>query len=213
MTVLSPTGYPTRPQLQHVFAAGLRFDTVVEYLDDQGRWRPLCSDEDTPNAAPPSLMEQVLGLLREKPPTLPDSLASWRDWVETMQPSESWRVQEIVRPLTEWQSDLLHVLAVGGLVLVKLALPKAGSRWMLVTGLECEEGGLGLPRLRSLLVLDPDVSPVWACGHNARVSLSAGRSQGSGKAVALKHKLCIYRTLDGGYAACTVEQLVAIRPR
>ncbi|WP_158291839.1 hypothetical protein, partial [Lampropedia puyangensis] len=113
-------------------------------------------------------------------------------------------------PLHALAQPLLKGLSSDGVILVQLALPKDGKRWMLVTGVECEHSASGLPKLRSLLVLDQKVPVLWGCGHNARVTLP---SKMQSDAMGLQNKLCIYRTLDGGYLACTVQRMVVIQAR
>ncbi|WP_158291842.1 hypothetical protein, partial [Lampropedia puyangensis] len=113
-------------------------------------------------------------------------------------------------PLHALAQPLLKGLSSEGVILVQLALPKNGKRWMLVTGVECEHSAFGAAKLRSLLVLDQQMPALWGCGHNARVSLP---SKSQSDSTALQNKLCIYRTLDGGYLACTVQRMVVIRNR
>lgn len=217
MTALHPA--QAKPQLLHHFVAGLRFDTVLEFLDAQGNWKPLCPEGQSDHqpeewaSAPPSqsmprqLVEKVATILAGKVLRMPANTVSWQDWLKAVLPH--CRMQDMDWALPETENTLFQALAAGGLMLVRLALPKEGERWMLVTGVECQDGGLQLLQLRALLVLDPAVSPVWACGHNARVSLPARKGGDIG---ALPHRLCVYRTLDGGWAASQVGRMIAIWP-
>lgn len=54
---------PFKPQLQHSFMKGLRFDTEVEYLDEQGQWRLLCPDV---NDVPAYVAAQIRASLLER---------------------------------------------------------------------------------------------------------------------------------------------------
>ncbi|MDH5856458.1 hypothetical protein [Lampropedia aestuarii] len=199
-----------KPQLQHCFMAGLRFDTEVEYLDEHGRWKPLCPEQEeasiaTAAQAKTSLLERISDLLRGVRQAVPETTREWQSWLD--EAGGQYQAKMLQASWHVMAQPLLNGLSSDAVILVQLALPKDGKRWMLVTGVECEHGTSGLSKLRSLLVLDPQVPAVWACGHNARVTLPNNRKS---DALGLQHKLCIYRTLDGGYLACTVPRIVVI---
>ena len=217
MTIVNSADYspgqPTQPQLQHSFMAGLRFDTEVEYLDEDGRWQALCSYTDDEHRVPTKhsdapLIHKVNALIQTDPEAVPDTLQEWQEWLDDS--AGNHRADMVQSPLSVLANLLLNGLASDAVTLVQLALPKDGNRWMLVIGVECEQSSPAMPRLRSLLVLDPQVAAVWACGHNARVTLPVSEQN---NAVGLQHKLSIYRTLDGGCLACTVQRVVVIQSR
>ncbi|THJ33275.1 hypothetical protein E8K88_10170 [Lampropedia aestuarii] len=204
---------PFKPQLQHSFMKGLRFDTEVEYLDEQGQWRLLCPDvNDVPAYVAAqiraSLLERVHMLLNSNQPAVPETMQQWQLWLDDA--AQYYQAQTLNSPLPALAAPLLKGLSSDGVIVVQLALPKDGKRWMLVTGVECEHSASDLPKLRSLLVLDPQEPAVWACGHNARVTFLI---QSQIDSAALQHKLCIYRSLDGGYLACRVRRIVVIQAR
>ncbi|MDH5859268.1 hypothetical protein [Lampropedia aestuarii] len=199
-----------KPQLQHCFMAGLRFDTELEYLEEQGRWEPLCSEQDGTSIATAvqkkiSLLVRINDLLRDAPQAVPETTVEWQSWLD--EAGAQYQAKTLESSLHAMAQPLLKGLSSDGVMLVQLALPIEGKRWMLVTGVECEHSATRPPKLRSLLVFDPQVPGVWACGHNARVALPNNHKS---DALGLQHTLCIYRTLDGGYLACTAQRIVAM---
>lgn len=206
-----------KPCLQHAFMAGLQFETEPVWMDRFGVLRPLpfhgTEDGDALDWMACLVSLWSGGVVSVPVPMENADLASPVAWLQ-MVPNlavealegQSWHALATVLP---------EVLAAGGMVMLELALPKGGSRWMLVTGLESEVGTSVLPRLRALLVLDPAVSPVWACGHNAKVAvpLLQGSGATTAKHVPVGDQPCVYRSLDGGLAAGRVLQLVVMTPR
>lgn len=74
-------------------------------------------------------------------------------------------------------SAVQRALWADGLALLQLQPARGGSarRWVLVTGVEWRRHGQGNDQIESLMLLDPGEPWVWACGHNARLSLAAQR--------------------------------------
>jgi hypothetical protein len=84
----------------------------------------------------------------------------------------------------------------------------AGLRWVFVTGTEAD--GVDSNRcVRALLLIDPEGSPPWGAGYNARIELHAplGRGEadpgGTGR---------LYRTIHGGRRIVHPRALLVVEP-
>lgn len=178
---------PARRQLWHCFAAGLRFGTRLRHQDARGRWRELVLTE----GEAPALARQALAWLGLGP----------REGAAQARPLACSQPRQALQAMA-------GVLRQGGLGLVRLELGSPAqappAAWALVIGVELAvrrpgrlpEGGSAV---RALLVRDPALPEVWACGHNARLVLDR-----SGRLV--------YRSLDGGRWPARLLEALALGP-
>ncbi len=170
--------------LQHGFVSGLRFIGMPQFRTASGEYADLPQEPWGTGIPMDALcVAQCFALagydakvgLAVPPFTLtgPYALQSWlgshcpRHHVEA-NPAPSAHPAAI--------GSVVHrALRADGLTLVQLQPSRGGSvrRWALVTGVEWREHGQGNDQVESLLLLDPAHPWVWACGHNARLSLAA----------------------------------------
>lgn len=194
--------------LEHLFAAGLRFDTEIQYLARQGETLayeslPICQSDFAQTCALFSLTQciAVLGQLPAR--DVKDlSRAAQRLWIQRHQPRERQEQGEvtpdslmtIIEALCTARAEV-HLSGSGdGLGVVAHRALRAGqvgllqfesarsSRWAMVTGVELDrkaEASRVKTQSRALLLLDSSASRPWACAHNVRVELQAA----AGKAV------------------------------
>lgn len=202
--------------LQHGFVAGLRFTGMPQFRTASGEYADL-PPEPWGNGIPMDALcvaqcfalggyDAQAGL--EVPPTALTGADALRPWLASHCPRHQVEANpaSIDRPAAIG-SAVQRALWADGLALLQLQPARGGSvrRWALVTGVEWREHGQGNDQVESLLLLDPAHSWVWACGHNARLSLAA-QSWGPGRAR--------YRwvSLGGGLQPVCVAGLVTMVP-
>ncbi len=202
--------------LQHGFVAGLRFTGMPQFRAASGEYVDLPPEPWGTGVPMDALcVAQCIALAGydakaglAAPPfalTGPHALQSWlssncpRHQVEA-NPASSDRPAAI-------GSAVQRALWADGLALLQLQPARGGSvrRWALITGVEWRAHGQGNDEIKSLLLLDPAEPWVWACGHNARLSLAA-QSWGPGRAC--------YRwvSLGGGLQPVRIAGLVTMVP-
>lgn len=190
-------GEPEKPAVargcvQHLFAQDLRFSTELEYRVRDGngksRFRRLLR-EPSPYVRHRldrdgqwTCISLAVAVLTQSPVRTPglDLIAN----IDPLAISEAltrqlpgWQVDvKDAQGLTGWGDAAYEALQLGGLALVEL-MPKSQSRWALVVGVEwCCGAGPSMRNRPALLLMDVGVDPVWGCGHNARLALTAHHS-------------------------------------
>ncbi len=223
--------------LEHLFAAGLRFDTEIQYMARHGETLvyenlPICQFDCASTCALSSLT-QCIGVLNRLPVRDVKDLsrAAQRLWIQRHQPEERREQGEvppdslmtIIQALCTARAEV-HLSGIGedlgavahralragqvGLLQFKSA---RSSRWAMVTGVEldrkAEASGMK-SQSRALLLLDSSASRPWACAHNARVELQAA----AGKAVRASPGFPLNcRHLTGEACAVRLLSLIVMR--
>ncbi len=201
---------------EHVFAAGIRFDTEIQYLAQTTRNAryhklPVLKSESAPVCALTSVMQCVLilGRVPHSQLTLERKLMAQRALGRAAHPGGR-SVLHCVRILDDLTgANLLHsastrnvaemgetaleVLRSGGLCLLQFESGTA-RRWATVIGVEIEVQH-DKAFVRVLLLLDSQAGEPWACAHNVRIELqpTAVRSKGTGSVYPL---ICRHLTGD-----------------
>ncbi len=222
--------------LQHSFVHGIRFDTDVEYRV-QGRrgsrYRLLPLQLPVRFAASRAgdggLLSamQCVSLVCQKPFNQVLQWFAAQDLTEidtvALVTGLRWdgkRVQFDVLPnsLAKSIGALSLQSILGGLPYMVQFASRHGSRWATVIGVEWQarddaqdggRGGNGGGRARTLLLLDPQASAPWACGHNARLELWHQRERTSGAGVGV-HATAKLRHLSGEVWTVQIQQLIRV---
>lgn len=215
-------------RLEQVFAAGIRFDTEIQYLAQAAkhlRYRklPVLKSDSAPVCALTSVMQSVLivGRVRRGQLTPEHKLMAQRALGRAAHPGES-SVLHCVRVLedltgtnlrksvtmhnpVEMGEAALDVLRSGGLCLLQFESATA-RRWAIVIGMEMEvQHDKAFPK--TLLLLDSRAGEPWACAHNVRIQLLGARSQGAAIAYPL-----ICRHLTGEASKVQLLNLITLKP-
>lgn len=224
--------------LEHLFAAGLRFDTEIQYQARQGESLayenlPIGQFDCAPTCALSSLT-QCIAVLDQLPVRDVKNLcrAAQRLWSQRHQPPERQEQGEvtpdslmtILEALCTARAEV-HLSGIGDdLGMVAHRALRAGqvgllqfesarsSRWAMVTGVELDrkDEASGMKnQSRALLLLDSSASRPWACAHNVRVELQAA----AGKAVRASPGFPLNcRHLTGEACAVRLRSLIVMRP-
>ncbi|MDP9881342.1 hypothetical protein J2W25_005678 [Variovorax boronicumulans] len=191
-------------QLEHVFVAGIRFDTEVEYLSRSAsgaRYErlPLRRSKSPRSCALDSVVQCAMVLAQL--PRAPWLVRVRRAARLAMGKRDSIDDEAMLRCIAAINQDIAQVTAIGTEALasgdvscradqiasVGLEALQSGdlcllhyescrsSHWCVVIGVEFERGS---NRARALLLLDAGASEPWACAHNVRIELegTAGRA-------------------------------------
>ncbi|MDO8755807.1 MAG: hypothetical protein Q7J71_00075 [Polaromonas sp.] len=223
--------------LEHLFAAGLRFDTEIQYLARHGERLvyenlPICQS-DSPQTCALSSLTQCIAVLGQLPVRDVKDLgrAVQRIWIQRHQPSERQEQGEVTPDslmtviealctaraevhLSGSGDDLGMVahraLRAGQVSLLQFETARA-CRWAMVTGVELDRKDLASgmkSQSRALLLLDSSASRPWACAHNVRVELQAA----AGKAVRASPGFPLNcRHLTGEACAVRLRSLIVMR--
>ncbi|MDP3226978.1 MAG: hypothetical protein Q8N13_03265 [Acidovorax sp.] len=224
--------------LEHLFAAGLRFDTEIQYLARHYETLayenlPICQS-DSPQTCALSSLTQCIAVLGHLPVREVKDLsrAARRLWIQRDQPRGRQEQGEvtpgslmtIIEALCTARAEV-HMSGSGGdLGMVAHRALRAGqvgllqfesarsSRWAMVTGVELDskDEAFGMKsESRALLLLDSSASRPWACAHNVRVELQAT----AGKAVRASPGFPLNcRHLTGEACAVRLRSLIVMRP-
>lgn len=210
-------------QLEHVFAAGVRFDTEVQYIvRHAGRVKyeklPMRHSSSARANALTCLLQclVILGQLPLKTATqrlrraLPTAVKAIDDdsMLAGIRTFDATITAELVRSseAQEIGGTALRALRAGLLCMVQFE-SRESCRWATVIGVELNRT---TGEARALLLLDASESEPWACGHNARIELqaAAGRSVHASAGFTLN---C--RCLTGGASAIRLHSLVVLGRR
>jgi hypothetical protein len=206
------------PQLQHVFAAGVRFDTEVQYRLAGRQARRYCRlpvkspDGEDGDGALLSLAQCVAVLcqvpFRQAYASLQPLERTDADWHPVKAIEVAGRhccVDELkTSRATRIGSAALRAICAGHMCRVRFA-SQTDSRWATVIGVE---GEIGCDQPRALLLLDARTSEPWACGHNARIELRHVATQAVRAGPGFRHN---YRCLTGEACAVRLDGLVTVR--
>ncbi len=186
-------------QLEHLFAAGVRFDREVEYSarhKESLRYQKLpvlrsASARDRAfttalqcvavvsqipirqlRGEAGRLAQQALHAYSHGPgaSSMLQCIQSWNTGISTT-------VVSSAAP-AEIGQDALQALQAGGVAMVHYA-SAAGNSWATVIGVESTSGR---GEVRTLLLLDSSGSEPWACAHNARLALTPPKGRGNANA-------------------------------
>ena len=194
--------------LEHLFAAGSRFDTEIQYLARHGETLAYenlpISESHSPRTCALTSLVQCIAVLEQLPVKDVRVLgrAALRMLTERLGHSQHDRQDEIapnslmavVEALCTTRAELhlsgiaddlgsvaQHALRAGQVCLLQFESARS-SQWAMVTGVELDRSE-NAPALsnqtRALLLLDSSASRPWACAHNVRIELQAA----AGKAV------------------------------
>jgi len=217
-------------RLEHVFAAGIRFDTEIQYLAQATKHLryyklPVLKSGSSQVCTVTSAAQCVLilGRVPRSQFTLERKLMAQGVLGPAAHPSDSsvLRCLRVLGDLTgthplksatthnplEMGETALDVLRSGGLCLLQFESATA-RRWAAVIGLEIEiQHDKAFPR--ALLLLDSRADEPWACAHNVRIELkrSGVRSQGAAIAYPL-----ICRHLTGEASKVRMLNLITLKP-
>ncbi len=191
-------------RLVHRFVYGLRFACQPQYRVVNGRGRHSWADLLFPWLGPSSgddgaqgcLLQAAVVMARKRPwqlagpvPALSDQLglAAWceQPGLETRASIEEVRQNALGATVSE-------AIRRGSACGVQLQTD-AGLRWLFVSGVEID-GADRNQSARALLLIDPDESPPWGAGYNARIELKRHTTRGQGDQ---DKALCVYRTVHG----------------
>lgn len=220
-------------RLEHVFAAGIRFDTEIQYLAQATKHLryhklPILKSGSAQACALTSVMQCVLilGRVRHAQLSQEHMLMAQRALGRAAHPGGSsvLRCVRVLEDLTganllhsantrnvaEMGEPALDVLRSGGLCLLQFESATA-RRWATVIGVEIEVQEVQHDKAiaRALLLLDSHASEPWACAHNVRIELkrSGARSQGAAIAYPLN---C--RHLTGEASKVRLLNLISLKP-
>ena len=223
-----PPREATMSQLEHLFAAGVRFDTEVQYRalgagGIQYQRLPIRRSTSASECAVLSVLQCVAVLGQIPRNRLMGRLrhATRSDQGDHDTPVEEDALLRYLRPFAPSltakvliSSDAsrigtaaLHAIRSGRMALVRFESPTA-SRWATVIGVELERKGSGGNPVRALLLLDSSASEPWACAHNARLELG-GIASPSVHARAGFPLNC--RCLTGEACAVRLHSLITLR--
>lgn len=180
-----PRRLPVMAHLEHLFAAGVRFDTEVQYLAKGKRGLryqklPVLKSASPLKCAFNSALQCVAiagqvpirTLTGEAGRKAQEVLAQgdnqpgesdMLDCIRTLDADVSATLTSFKNP-REMGRAALQVLRSGGIALIRYA-SATGSNWATVIGVESERGS---DYARALLLLDCSASESWACAHNVR---------------------------------------------
>lgn len=221
-------------QLGHVFAAGIRFDTEVEYLSRSAsgtRYErlPLRRSKSARTCALDSVLQSVMVL--GQLPRAPWLVRLRRLARLAVGTGDSIDEEAMFRCIAAINQEIAQVAPIGAAALAsgdafcraeqiaQVALDALqsedlcllhyesarSSHWCMVIGVEFARGST---RARTLLVLDAGASEPWACAHNVRIELEgvAGPAVHAGPGFALS---C--RHLTGEACAVRLVQLIVLK--
>jgi hypothetical protein len=215
--------------LEHLFAAGLRFDTEIQYMARHGETQvyenlPIGQFDSSPTCALSSLT-QCIAVLGQLPVKDAKNLsrAAQRLWRQEQGEVTPDSLVTVIEALCTARAEV-HLSGSGeDLGMVAHRALRAGqvgmlqfesarsSRWAMVTGVEldrkAEASGIK-SQSRALLLLDSSASRPWACAHNVRVELQAA----AGKAVRASPGFPLNcRHLTGEACAVRLRSLIVMR--
>lgn len=207
--------------LEHLFAAGVRFDTEIQYLvrnAGRSKYEKLPVRQlSSARACTLTSALQCVAILLQMPlkqaaqrlrrviPTAGEAIDDDSlllgirafDAAVTAEPCPSTEVQEI-------GNAALDALRAGHLCLLQFE-SKRFCRWATVTGVERDRTS---GDARALLLLDSGASEPWACAHNVRIELQAV----AGKSVRVSEGFTLNcRDLLGGACAVRLRGLIILR--
>lgn len=221
-------------QLEHLFAAGVRFDTELQYRalgpgGIQYHKLPVRRSTSARACALTSVLQcvAVLGQIprnrlmarlrrcsRSGHEQSVDEDALLR-YLRPFAPSLTAKVLHSGDP-RRIGAAALHAIRSGRMALVRFESPTA-SRWATVIGVELKRGVPGMPGspgnpdqnpVRALLLLDSSASEPWACAHNARLELGGG----AGPSVHARAGFPLNcRCLTGEACAVRLHSLITVR--
>jgi len=217
-------------RLEHVFAAGLRFDTEIQYLAQATKHLryhkvPILKSGSAQACALTSVMQCVLILGRVRHAQLAQEhmLMAQRALGRGAHPGGSsvLRCVRVLEDLTganllhsantrnvaEMGEPALDVLRSGGLCLLQFESATA-RRWATVIGVEIEVQH-DKAFAKALLLLDSHAGEPWACAHNVRIELK--RSGARSQSAAIAYPL-VYRHLTGEASNVQLLNLITLKP-
>lgn len=217
-------------RLEHVFAAGIRFDTEIQYLAQATKHLryhklPVLKSRSAPVCALTSVMQCVLilGRVRHAQLTPEHKLMAQRALGRAAHPgcSSVLRCVRVLENLTganpqksaithnpvEMGETALEVLRSGGLCLLQFESATA-RRWATVIGVEIEVQH-DKAFAKTLLLLDSRADEPWACAHNVRIELKRSGAKSQGAAIAYP---LICRHLTGEASKVQLLNLITLKP-
>lgn len=206
-------------QLLHIFAKGLRFDTLVQYTvagASGRRYRNLPLGNpmsmQTSDSGPFCLAQcvAVLGRLSFDQAAAHVSRYSftqdgrWMDGAQMHLGEASIRMRLVESGLTSAIGSAAGAAVQHGHMCMVQCCGATSSLWATVTGVEMDSTA---GHIRTLLLLDPTASEPWGTCHNARLELlgKAGRAVPASAGYGLH-----YRHLDGKASAVRIQGLLVL---
>ena len=203
------------PQLQHLFASGVRFDTEVQYLalgplGLKYQNLPVGRSLTTADCTVISIAQcfavlcqvprgKVVELIRDTPLNDDDILSVVKAWLPAV-------TADVLESSDARAVGIAALQAIGsGHICIVLIETQSVSSWATVIGVESEVGSI---QARALLLLDSSGSEPWCCAHNARIELqsAAGRQVRASTGFTLN---C--RHLTGEACAVRLQKLVTLK--
>lgn len=206
--------------LEHLFVAGVRFDTDMQYLAKVKRvlrYHKLPVLKSTlPLKCAFNSALQCVAIAAQVPIRTLTGEAGRKAQEVVAQSDDQLSESTMLNCIRTFNADIsatltpfvnppgmgraaLQVLTGGGIALIRYA-SATGSKWATVIGVEFERGS---DYARALLLVDSSASEPWACAHNVRIEL-------------LPHQL-ICRHLTGEASEVQILSLIilqqAVRPR
>lgn len=216
--------------LEHIFAAGIRFDTEIEYparSESSLRYYklPVVKSGSAQVCALTSVMQcvLVLGRVQRRQLTPERKLRAQRapGWASDPGSLSVLRCIRVLGNLTgtdilpsvntrnsaEMGETILGTLRSDGLCLLEFKSAIA-RRWATVIGVEVEiHPDKSTPR--ALLLLDSQASEPWACAHNVRIELKLAGTRQIGASSAY---LLTCRHLTGEASKARLLNLITLKP-
>jgi hypothetical protein len=206
--------------LVHHYVAGVRFDTAVKHavrtrqgLRLQHVPFPLgfLDEHADPGGGRMSLIRALtilkhidVGQVDESSVPQPENETAVSIWLQAHWPDVRVDAMRSERPQSIGTAAL-QAVTTGATCLVRFSAITS-TWWSLVVGVESEQRDALMPR--SLLLLDTGWSLPWACGHNARIELTATAGSGVGASPGFGLN---YRDLGGKALAVRLERLIVLR--
>lgn len=206
--------------LEHLFAAGVRFDTEVQYLvHDAGRSKyqklPVRLLSSARACTLTSVLQCVTILLR-----MPLKQAAQRLRRVIPPARDALNGDSLLRGIQAFDGSIiaqsvqssdvqeigdaaLDALRAGHLSLLQFESDRF-CRWATVIGMEQDRAS---SHSRALLLLDSGTSEPWACAHNARIELQARESRAAN--ITSEYELN-FRNLWGGACAVRLRSLIVL---
>jgi hypothetical protein len=217
-------------RLEHVFAAGIRFDTEIQYLTQATKHLryhklPVLKSESVQVCVLTSVMQCVLivGRMQRGQLTPEHKLMAQRALGRAAHPGcfSVLRCVRVLENLTganpqksaithnpvEMGETALEVLRSGGLCLLQFESATA-RRWATVIGVEIEVQH-DKAFAKALLLLDSHAGEPWACAHNVRIELKRSDARSQSAAIAFP---LICRHLTGEASKVQLLNLITLKP-
>ncbi len=218
-------------RLEHVFAAGLRFDTEIEYLaqtarglryhklpvlktgsDHAGAWASalqcvLLLGQTHSGRVTPEHRRVALKALGEAPqPGAPSIMRCIRILGNRLEADRLEVASTVKAP--DMGQTALQALRSGGVCLLHYESSR-DIRWATVTGVEQAVDGNKVSA-RALLLLDSKASEPWACAHNVRIEIKPVRRRSDSESTALDYPL-VCRHLTGQASRVRLLSLISLK--